>query len=144
MVSLAIPMRVNAGDSIPISQKERKAPKDCGCKEREGIEKCRGKKVFKKILGMGEWAPLFFGAFQPYPPLDIPQGVSRGASMAWAWLIRGLMVRAQGTGRATGQAQGIGSGYQYPNAYSYGFNILKSAYIFQVARAISFQAFQVI
>lgn len=29
----AIPMRVNAGDSIPISGKEREAPKDCGCKE---------------------------------------------------------------------------------------------------------------
>ena len=32
---LAIPMRVNAGDSIPIFQKEMEAPKDCGCKERE-------------------------------------------------------------------------------------------------------------
>ena len=30
----AIPMRVNAGDSIPISRKEREAPRDCGCKER--------------------------------------------------------------------------------------------------------------
>lgn len=50
------------------------------------MEKFWGKKVFKKILGMGEWAPLFFGAFQPYPPLDIPQGVSRGTvwhGMAW-------------------------------------------------------------
>jgi len=83
-------MRVNAGDSIPISRKERQAPRACGCK-REGREELLDKKifggdrlkVFVKFLGMGEWAPLFFGAFQPYPPLDIPQGVSRGTGMAW-------------------------------------------------------------
>jgi hypothetical protein len=27
-------MRVNAGDSIPISRKEMEAPRVCGCKER--------------------------------------------------------------------------------------------------------------
>ena len=26
-------MRVNAGDSIPISRKEMESPRDCGCKE---------------------------------------------------------------------------------------------------------------
>jgi hypothetical protein len=32
-------MRVNAGDSIPISWKEMEAPRDCGCKEgRKGRE----------------------------------------------------------------------------------------------------------
>jgi hypothetical protein len=77
---LAIPMRVNAGDSIPISRKERQAPRDCVCKgEREEGKRSKGK-LFKKILGMGEWAPLFLPSFQPYPPLHIPQGVSRGTA----------------------------------------------------------------
>jgi len=71
---LAIPMRVNAGDSIPISRKERQAPRDCVCKGERGREKRRGKKVFVEILGMGEWAPLFLPSFQPYPHLHIPPG----------------------------------------------------------------------
>lgn len=54
-------MRVNAGDSIPISRKEREAPKDCGCKEREGVKLLDKKilvegdlKLFVEILGMRE------------------------------------------------------------------------------------------
>lgn len=74
------------------------------------MEKFWGKKVFKKILGMGEWAPLFFGAFQPYPPLDIPQGVSRGTCLAW----HGMGLVDQGLdGQATGHRQGHRAGHRW-------------------------------
>tara|TARA_R110000868_G_scaffold244151_2_gene500299 strand:- start:84 stop:368 length:285 start_codon:yes stop_codon:yes gene_type:complete len=93
-------MRVNAGDSIPISGKEKEAPRDCGCKRREG-EKLLDKKIlvesdlklFRKILTLGEWAPLFFGAFQAYPHLNIPQGVSRGTGLVWQGIDQGHDVR---------------------------------------------------
>jgi hypothetical protein len=79
-------MRVNAGDSIPVSGKERQAPRDCGCKRERG-DKLRGKKVFRKILGMGEglkvfveifrlgeWAPLFLVLSSPTPLSISPRG----------------------------------------------------------------------
>jgi hypothetical protein len=52
--------------------------------------KLRGKKVFVKILTLGEWAPLFSPPFQPYPPLHIPPGVSRGTMLGAAWLGLGI------------------------------------------------------
>jgi hypothetical protein len=43
-------MRVNAGDSIPISRKERQAPRDCGCKERRrGERSVEAKKFLEKF-----------------------------------------------------------------------------------------------
>jgi len=88
-------MRVNAGDSIPISRKERQAPRACGCK-REGREELLDKKifggdrlkVFVKFLGMGEWAPLFLVLSSPTPLSISPRGfhVERAwLGMAWAW-----------------------------------------------------------
>lgn len=71
MVSLAIPMRVNAGDSIPISRKERKVPKDCGCKEREkGMEWWKSfgaKKFLKKFWEWGSGPPSFPLLSSPTP-----------------------------------------------------------------------------
>jgi len=54
----------------------------CVRREREEGKRSKGK-LFKKILGMGEWAPLFLPSFQPYPHLHIPQGVSRETCLAW-------------------------------------------------------------
>jgi len=62
-----------------------------GVRERERREELLDKKIlgesdlklFIENLGMGEWAPLFYPPFQPYPPLDIPQGVSRETGFAW-------------------------------------------------------------
>ncbi len=47
-------------------------------------------KLFIENLGMGEWAPLFYPPFQPYPLLHIPQGVSRGTMLGVAWLGLGI------------------------------------------------------
>ena len=108
-------MRVNAGDSIPISRKEREAPRDCGCKGRKGKvlrqkSFCRnfdfggGTKSFCRNFAIGGVGPPLFGAFQPYPLLYIPQGVSRGTGLAWQVNDQGHDGRPQGTGRAPGQA----------------------------------------
>ena len=77
-------MRVNAGDSIPISRKEREAPKDCGCKE--GRRRGRGlrENFLKKFWEWGSGPPSFTLLSSP-TPLHIPQGVSRGTCFAWAW-----------------------------------------------------------
>ena len=75
MVSLAIPMRVNAGDSIPISHKERKAPKDCGCKRERGKGgKVLGQKSFCKNFGNGGVGPPIFWCFPALPPSRYPPG----------------------------------------------------------------------
>ena len=84
----------------PYLGKKGKYPRTVGVR-REGREKCRGKKVFRKILTLGEWAPLFSPDFHPYPPLDIPQGVSRGT----AW--HGLGIDRHGLGTAWGLAWAI-------------------------------------
>jgi len=73
-----------------------------------------GLKVFVEIFRLGEWAPLFFGAFQTYPPLHIPQGVSRGTCFAWQCIDQGHDGRPQAQAGPQGrpsmaprQAQGI-------------------------------------
>jgi hypothetical protein len=71
-------------------------------------------KLFIENLGMGEWAPLFYPPFQPYPPLHIPQGVSRGTGFAWQCIDQGHDGRPQAQAGPQGrppmaprQAQGI-------------------------------------
>ena len=64
------------------------------------VEKFWGKKVFVEILTLGEWAPLFLPSFQPYPPLYIPQGVSRGTMLGMAWLGLALIGMAWAIDRA--------------------------------------------
>jgi hypothetical protein len=120
------------------------APRACGCKRGERGGKLGGKKVFVKILGMGEWAPLFYPPFQPYPPLHIPQGVSRGTCLVWQVNDQGHDGRPQAQAGPQGRPPGIGIGYQYSRPDSYVFNILKRAYILSGSRALSFQGFQVI
>jgi hypothetical protein len=90
---VSIPMRVNAGDSIPVSGKERQAPRDCGCKrerERELLDKKilwgDRLKVFVKFLGMGEWAPLFLVPSSPTPLSISPRGFY--VERAWHGLTR--------------------------------------------------------
>jgi hypothetical protein len=53
---------------------------------------------------MGEWAPLFYPPFQPYPPLHIPQGVSHGTCFAWQVIDQGHDGQGTGHRQATGQA----------------------------------------
>ena len=106
---VSIPMRVNAGDSIPISRKEMQAPRACVCKERERRkkEKLRGKKVFVEILGMGEWAPLFLVLSSPTPLSISP----RGFHVEHAWhgrsLIGGMMAGKHCRQGHTAGPQGI-------------------------------------
>jgi len=86
-------------------------------------------------LGMGEWAPLFYPPFQPYPPLHIPQGVSHGMGLAWAnpLIHIGLIDPAHGLawlGELTDRPDGLlmGQGYaKYAWGGPYHFRLFRFA-----------------
>jgi len=49
-----------------------------------------GQKSFCKNFDFGGVGPPLFGAFQGYPLLYIPRGVSRGTMLGMAWLGLGI------------------------------------------------------
>jgi hypothetical protein len=93
----------------PYLGKKGKHPRTVGVR-REG-EKLLDKKIlvesdlklFRKILTLGEWAPLFFGAFQPYPLSISPRGFHVKPCLAWHGLGLALIGMAwHGSGHGLG------------------------------------------
>jgi hypothetical protein len=78
--------------------KKYKHPRTVGVRERERRrEKRRGEKVFRKILGMGEWAPSFSLYSSPTPLSISPRGFHVKQVRHGRPMVRGMMAghRAQ-------------------------------------------------